>query len=116
MINFFQKSGDYLAIPITINVVLIISDTLLIWASGARNRILIWPWMVIHFVEFLFFIAALIFAMIIVPEAWFKVRTRQVKGERDQVLTKVPQRQTGRQISWQAGGQLGWWVGGQAGR
>ena len=69
----FQKSGDYLAIPITINVVLIISDTLLIWASGARNRILIWPWMIIHFLEFLFFIAALIFAMIIVPEPWFKV-------------------------------------------
>jgi len=31
-----QKSADHLAIPITINVVLIISDTLLIWASGAR--------------------------------------------------------------------------------
>jgi hypothetical protein len=64
--------------------------------------------MVIHFVEFLFFIAALIFAMIIVPEAWFKVRTRQVKGERDQVLTKVPQRQADRLISWQAGGQVCW--------
>ena len=68
-----QKSGDYLAIPITINVVLIISDTLLIWACGARNRILIWPWLIIHFLEFLFFIAALIFAMVIVPEPWFKV-------------------------------------------
>ncbi len=105
-----------MAIPITINVVLIISDTLLIWASGARNRILIWPWMVIHFVEFLFFIAALIFAMIIVPEAWFKVRTRQVKGERDEVVTKVPQRQMGKLISWKARGKLFWWVCGQAGR
>ena len=70
---FPQKSGDYLAIPITINVVLIISDTLLVWASGARNRILIWPWMIIHSLEFLFFIAALIFSMVIVPEPWFKV-------------------------------------------
>ena len=68
-----QKSGDYLAIPITINVVLIISDTLLIWASASKNKLLLWPWIILHLLEFLFFISMLILLMVIVPEPWFKV-------------------------------------------
>ena len=67
-----QKSGDYLAIPITINVVLIISDTLLIWASASKNKLLLWPWIILHLLEFLFFISMLILLMVIVPEPWFK--------------------------------------------
>lgn len=68
-----QKSGDYLAIPICINVVLIISDTLLIWASASKNKLLLWPWLILHCLEWLFFIAMLILLMYIVPEPWFKV-------------------------------------------
>ena len=67
-----QKSGDYLAIPITINVVLIISDTLLIWASASKNKLLLWPWIILHLLEFLFFISMLILLMVIVDEPWFK--------------------------------------------
>ena len=65
----FQKSGDYMAIPITCNVVLIISDTLLIWASSAktrRERLLTWPWLLLHCAEWLFFLAIMIFAMYLV--------------------------------------------------
>ena len=67
----FQKSGDYMAIPITCNVVLIISDTLLIWASSAktrRERLLTWPWLLLHCAEWLFFLAIMIFAMYIVSK------------------------------------------------
>ena len=68
-----QKSGDYLAIPITVNVVLIISDTLLIWASASKNKLLLWPWIILHCLEWLFFIAMLIYLMVIVPKTGFKV-------------------------------------------
>jgi len=71
--DLIRKSGDYLAIPITINVVLIISDTLLIWASASKNKLLLWPWIILHLLEFLFFISMLILLMVIVPEPWFKV-------------------------------------------
>lgn len=71
--HLIRKSGDYLAIPITINVVLVIADTLLIWAAAARSKLLLWPWMILHAIEFLFFLALLIFLMVIVPEPWFKV-------------------------------------------
>lgn len=68
-----KKSGDYLAIPITVNVVLIISDTLLIWASASKNKLLLWPWIILHCLEWLFFIAMLIYLMVIVPKTGFKV-------------------------------------------
>ena len=70
----FQKSSDYLAIPVTVNVVLIISDSLLIWSTAARNKLLLWPWMVLHAIEFLFFVAFLIFLMVALDTPWIKVR------------------------------------------
>jgi len=74
--HLIKKSGDFMAIPITVNVVLIISDTLLIWASSAktrRERLLIWPWLLLHCAEWLFFLALMVFSMIKFPEPWFKV-------------------------------------------
>ena len=53
-----------MAIPITVNVVLIISDTLLIWAASAKTKLLLWPWIFLHSVEFLFFLAVMIFLMV----------------------------------------------------
>jgi len=73
--TIIKKSADYMAIPITVNVVLIISDTLLIWAASAKTKLLLWPWIFLHSVEFLFFLAVMIFLMVIVPEEspWLKV-------------------------------------------
>lgn len=68
-----QKSGDFMAIPITVNVVLITADTLLIWAAAAKTKLLCWPWIILHFLEFLFFLAVMILLMSVVPDAWFKV-------------------------------------------
>ena len=50
-----------------------LSDTLLIWASASKTKLLLWPWIVLHCLEFVFFLAALIFLMVKVPDAWFKV-------------------------------------------
>ena len=64
-----------MAIPITINVLLIISDTLLIWASAAKTKLLLWPWLILHLLEALFFLALMIFFMVIFPQPmwWYKV-------------------------------------------
>jgi len=71
--DFIRKSGDFMAIPITINVVLIISDTLLIWATATKTRLLMWPWLILHMAEALFFLGAMIFLMIYAGYPWLKV-------------------------------------------
>ena len=74
-INKLQKSGDYLAIPVTINLVLILADILLIWATAARIKLWLWPWMILHTIELLFFITLLVLLMVLIDEPWIKVRS-----------------------------------------
>lgn len=71
--DFIRKSGDFMAIPITISVVLIISDTLLIWATATKTRLLMWPWLILHMAEALFFLGSMIFLMIYAGHPWLKV-------------------------------------------
>ena len=73
--NKLQKSGDYLAIPVTINLVLILADILLIWATAARIKLWLWPWMILHTIELLFFITLLVLLMVLIDEPWIKVRS-----------------------------------------
>ena len=68
-----QKSGDFLAIPVTVNVVLILSDFLVLWATASKSRLLLLPWLVLHAFEFVFFIALLVFLMVTLVEPWIKV-------------------------------------------
>merc|ERR1711899_709227 len=68
-----RKSGDYLAIPVTVNLVLILADILLIWATAARIKLWLWPWMILHTIELLFFITLLILLMVLIDEPWIKV-------------------------------------------
>ena len=62
-----------MAIPITISVVLIISDTLLIWATATKTRLLMWPWLILHMAEALFFLGSMVFLMIYAGHPWLKV-------------------------------------------
>lgn len=68
-----QKSRDFLAIPVTVNVVLILSDFLVLWATASKSRLLLLPWLVLHALEFIFFIALLVFLMVTLVEPWIKV-------------------------------------------
>ena len=68
-------------------MVLIISDTLLIWASASKNKLLLWPWIILHCLEWLFFIAMLIYLMVIVPKTGFQVVVRSVRVSKDVVMS-----------------------------
>ena len=62
-----------MAIPITINVVLIISDVLLIWAASTKTKLLMWPWILLHIAESIFLLGLMVFLMVQVCYAWLKV-------------------------------------------
>ena len=72
-VSLFQRASDFLAIPITLNIVLMISDSLLIWASVSQHRILLWPWLVLYALEFFVFIALLVYFMVVLPKTYMKV-------------------------------------------
>ena len=64
-----------MAIPVTINLVLILADILLIWATAARIKLWLWPWMILHTIEMLLFITLLVLLMVLIEEPWIKVKT-----------------------------------------
>ena len=66
-----------MAIPVTVNVVLILSDCLLVWATAFKSRLLLLPWMAMHALEFGLFVALLVYLMIYLVEPWVKVTERQ---------------------------------------
>lgn len=70
----FQRSRDFLAIPITINIVLMISNSLLIWATVSKHKILIWPWLVLYAIEWLCLLTMMIYAIIVIPKSHLKVQ------------------------------------------
>ena len=70
---FLQRASDFLAIPVTLSIVLMIADSLLIWAALSQHRILIWPWLVLYAVEYVMLVALLVYFMVVMPKAYLKV-------------------------------------------
>ena len=68
-----QRARDFLAVPITINIVLMIANSLLIWATVAQHKILLLPWLILYGLEWVLFLGALIYLMIIVVHSYLKV-------------------------------------------
>ena len=70
---FLQRASDFLAIPVTLSIVLMIADSLLIWAAVSQHRILLWPWLVLYAVEYVLLVALLVYFMVVLPKTYLKV-------------------------------------------
>ena len=70
---FQRKLGDFLAIPITINLVLMMANGLLIWAAVAKHRLLLWPWIVLYAVEWIAMAAGVVYMVIAIRQDNAKV-------------------------------------------
>ena len=68
-----QRASDFLAIPVTLSIVLMIADSLLIWAAVSQHRILLWPWLVLYAVEYVLLVALLVYFMVVLPKTYLKV-------------------------------------------
>ena len=62
-----------MAIPVTLSIVLMIADSLLIWAAVSQHRILIWPWLVLYAIEYVVLVALLVYFMVVMPKTYLKV-------------------------------------------
>ena len=51
-----------------------LSDALLAWSAASKqHKILLWPWLVLHAVEWAAALAALVFLILVVPKTFMKV-------------------------------------------
>ena len=87
---FLQRASDFLAIPVTLSIVLMIADSLLIWAALSQHRILIWPWLVLYAIEYVVLVALLVYFMVVMPKTYLKVGGYGVLMSLTFVTQKIP--------------------------
>ena len=68
-----QRARDFIAVPITLNIVLMIANSLLIWAAISGHKILLLPWLVLYGLEWVLFAVGLGYVVIVVWPAYVKV-------------------------------------------
>lgn len=68
-----QNSGEYLALPITVNVVLLASNILAFFGAICTSPLILVPWILAYFVYILFCLALMVYLIFLLEEVWFKV-------------------------------------------
>jgi len=68
-----QNSGEYFALPITIIIVLMVSNVLALWGALFSHPLLLLPWLTLYFVFILCSSSLLIYVIIILQDIWFQV-------------------------------------------
>lgn len=68
-----QNSGEYFALPITIILVLMVSNVLAFWGALFSHPLLLLPWLALYLVFILFIASLLIYIIIILQDIWFQV-------------------------------------------
>ena len=62
----------------TVNIVLLISNVLATWGTISNSPVLLLPWLTLYMLAMLFILCLLIYLIVLLEEAWFKVQlTRQ---------------------------------------
>merc|ERR1719158_816181 len=68
-----RNTGEYLALPITMNLVLMVSNVLSTWGPLASTSLLLLPWLLLYLLCALFVTALLIYVMYLLQDLWFRV-------------------------------------------
>jgi len=68
-----QNSGEYFALPITINLILLVSNLLAAWGALFFLPLLLLPWLALYCAYILFLLSLLIYMIVIIQNVWFKV-------------------------------------------
>ena len=64
---------EYLALPITVSVVLIVSNILAAAGSVFSHPLLLLPWLTLYLLVNVFVSCLLVYVMILLQDAWFQV-------------------------------------------
>lgn len=68
-----SNSGEYFALPLTINIVMMVGNMLAIWGAVTRTRLLLIPWLVLYAANIVFFLCLLVYLILLLPGVWLKV-------------------------------------------
>jgi len=68
-----QNSGEYLALPITVNAVFIVSNVLAGFGVICSTSLLLLPWILGYLLYIMFASSLLVYLIILLPDIWFKV-------------------------------------------
>ena len=70
-----MSRSEIFALPITINIVMIVSNILLAVGSVFHHNYLLLPWICLYFVINVFFTGLLVYVMIILKDSWLQTIT-----------------------------------------
>jgi len=68
-----KNSGEYLALPITVNLVLMVANVLACWGALTSLSLLIVPWLLLYLIYALFATSLLFYMMVLLQDIWFRV-------------------------------------------
>jgi len=68
-----RNSGEYLALPITVNLVLMVANVLACWGALTSLSLLVVPWLLLYLVYALFATSLLVYMMVLLQDVWFRV-------------------------------------------
>jgi len=67
-----QNNGDYFVLPITVSVILIVSNILTLWGAIFNLHLLLLPWIFLYLVLIIFSSSILIYIIILLQDIWFQ--------------------------------------------
>jgi len=70
--SIVQNNGDYFVLPITVSVVLIVSNILTLWGAIFNLHLLLLPWIILYLVLIIFSSSILIYIIILLHDIWFQ--------------------------------------------
>jgi len=68
-----ENSGEYFALPITVLLVLILSNILAAWGALFSHALLLLPWIALYFLILILAAGLLIYVIIVLEDIWFQV-------------------------------------------
>jgi len=68
-----EKAGEYLALPITVNLVLMVANLLASWGALTTLPLLLVPWLILYGVYALFAASLLAYMIVLLQDIWFRV-------------------------------------------
>jgi len=68
-----RNSGEYFALPITINLVLMVSNLMAAWGGLFFHPLLLLPWLALYCAYILFATSLLVYMIAILQNVWFKI-------------------------------------------
>ena len=84
-----KNSGEYLALPITVNLVLMVANVLACWGALTSLSLLIVPWLLLYLIYALFATSLLFYMMVLLQVGFLLFKTMHTQSLKGNVKGNV---------------------------